>query len=94
MGRQGPRRWSIASRRGERVTVDAFVDWVTQREVTGRIKKAEQQRDDVHAQLAALEELRGEMRRAKAKTVADLPESCRERYRDVLRRFSPFEGGA
>jgi hypothetical protein len=34
------------------------------------------------------------MRRAKAKTVADLPESCREKYRDVLRGFSPFEGGA
>jgi hypothetical protein len=85
IGRQRPTRSSVASQADERVTVAAFVDWITQREVIARIKKAERQRDDVHAQLAALEELRGEMRRAKARTVGDLPESCREKYRDVLR---------
>jgi hypothetical protein len=35
----------VALRADERVTVEAFVDWITQREVTARIKDAEQQRD-------------------------------------------------
>ncbi len=62
--------------------VPHLTDRITQKEVTYRIKKVREKLSDVQAHISALEALRDEMRKAKAKTVGELP--TREKHRDAL----------